>query len=229
MIFFDRVSLRYPNGVQALRDVTLRIRKGEFLFIVGPTGSGKSSILKLVYMDARPTSGHVYMNGLDLATLSLKRRPFIRRQMGIIFQDFKLLPDRNVWENVAFALRVIQVSEREIKQRVGEILHFVNLAHKATSFPDHLSGGEQQRVCIARAMVNQPLVLFADEPTGNLDPDTTRDVMRLLERINKRGTTVVMATHNSSIVNEHRRRVVAVVDGQVTSDVEEGLYAYESA
>lgn len=226
MIHFERVSLRYQNGLEALREVSLSIKKGEFVFIVGPTGSGKSSLLRLLYLDARPTEGKIYFNGKDLSRITRRQVPFHRRQMGVIFQDFKLLPQKNVWENIAFALEVIQTSPRIIQERVQKELHFLGLYHLARSYPEQLSGGEQQRVCLARAIVNHPQLLLADEPTGNLDPEASLEIVRYLERINRRGTTVIMATHDHTIVNHFRKRVVAIVGGRVISDVMGGEYAY---
>ncbi|MFQ6097734.1 MAG: cell division ATP-binding protein FtsE [Armatimonadota bacterium] len=227
MIQLRGVSLTYPNGTQALTNLDLRIGKGEFVFIVGPSGTGKSSLLKLIYREEVPTTGKVLVAGRDVSLLPASRVPFLRRQMGVIFQDFRLLPDRTVRENVAFALQVLGASRRERIKRVRMVLDMVGLWGKVDALPEELSGGEQQRVSIARAIANNPPVLLADEPTGNLDPDTSLDIVRLLEEINERGTTVVMATHDQHIVDATKKRVVALASGTVVRDAEKGSYADE--
>jgi cell division transport system ATP-binding protein len=225
MIRLENVSKTYPSQDQpALRDVSLEIAKGEFVFLVGASGSGKSTFLRLVLKEERPTTGSIHVLGKDLSRLSNWKVPTLRRQIGTVFQDFRLLPNKTVNENVAFALEVLGKSRGVVRKVVPEVLELVGLADKADRMPDELSGGEQQRVAIARAFVNRPLVLLADEPTGNLDPDTSQDIMLLLERINRTGTTVVMATHDHSIVDSMRRRVVELHLGKVIRDDARGVY-----
>ena len=225
MIRLQNVTKLYPTQTRpALSDVTVEIDKGEFVFLVGQSGSGKSTFLRLVLKEERATSGQVHIAGKDLARLSQWKVPGLRRQMGTVFQDFRLLPNKTVGGNVAFALEVIGKSPTTVKKVVPEVLDLVGLSGKAERLPHELSGGEQQRVAIARAFVNRPLVLLADEPTGNLDPDTSQDIMLLLERINRTGTTVVMATHDHSIVDSMRRRVVELDLGQVVRDESRGVY-----
>ncbi len=197
------------------------------MYVVGPSGAGKSTFIKLMYREEKATSGQIIVNGIDLATLKNKKVPFLRRQLGVVFQDFKLLPRLNVYENVAFALEVIEEKPDEIRRRVMEVLELVGLKHKARMFPNELSGGEQQRVSIARSIVNVPKVVIADEPTGNLDPETSWEIMNLFEEINARGTTIVMATHNREIVNTIRRRVIAIEGGLIVRDEHGGEYGYE--
>jgi cell division transport system ATP-binding protein len=227
MIQLHGVSLTYPNGTQALTNLDLRISKGEFVFMVGPSGTGKSSLLKLIYRDEVPTAGQVLVAGRDVSRLPASRVPFLRRQMGVIFQDFRLLPDRTARENVAFALQVLGASPRERVKRVRLVLEMVGLWGKQDALPEELSGGEQQRVSIARALANDPPLLLADEPTGNLDPDTSLGIVHLLEEINERGTTVVVATHDQQIVDATRRRVVTLAAGTVVRDAEKGSYTDE--
>lgn len=224
MIQFHNVSKVYPNGALALLKVDLHIPPGDFVFLVGPSGAGKSTLMKLIIRQEMPSEGQVVVNGKNVARLRKSEIPLLRRKVGVIFQDFKLLPDRTVWENVAFALEVAEVSPREIQKRVPAILELVGLEHKASALPGELSGGEQQRVSLARAVVHNPLVLLADEPTGNLDPATSLEIMELLERINLRGTTVVMATHNREIVDRMKKRVVALEGGRVVRDEQRGRY-----
>lgn len=224
MIEFRDVSLVYPNNIKALRDLNLRIEKGEFVFIVGPTGTGKSTLLKLVYREERPTTGQVIVAGRDVTKLNGGAIPRLRRSIGVVFQDFKLLPQKTVWENVAFALYVTGASRREIRIRVPEVLDLVSMGTRADAYPHQLSGGEQQRVSIARALADNPPILLADEPTGNLDPDTSWDIIQLLSRINIRGTTVVVASHDIHIIDRMKKRVVALDKGTVARDDQKGRY-----
>ncbi len=214
----------YPNGVLAINGISVKINQGEFVYIVGPSGSGKSTFIKMMYREEKPTKGSIVINGVSLENLKEQEVPFLRRKMGVVFQDFKLLPKLTVYENVAFALEVIGEPPRNIKKRVLDVLDLVQLKHKARFFPDELSGGEQQRVSIARSIVNNPSVVIADEPTGNLDPETSWEIMRLLEEINQRGTTILMATHNKEIVNTIRKRVIAIEDGKIVRDETRGEY-----
>ncbi|PZN12571.1 MAG: cell division ATP-binding protein FtsE [Bacillota bacterium] len=224
MIEFINVSKVYANGVTALRDVSLHIGRGEFVFLVGPSGAGKSTLVRLIYREEVATRGIVLVDGLNLGRLRRRDVPFLRRQMGVVFQDFKLLPNRTAYENVAFAMFVTGHTRRQIRRRVPEVLELVGLAHKADALPSELSGGEQQRVAVARAVVNYPKILLADEPTGNLDPETAWGIMELLVEINRRGTTVVVATHAQSIVNALRRRVIRLEGGRVIGDEPQGVY-----
>lgn len=224
MIDFRNVSLSYSNGINALRDVNLRVEKGEFVFIVGPTGTGKSSLLKLVYREEKPTEGQVLVGGERVDLIPDAQVWRLRRKVGVVFQDFRLLPDRTVWENVAFALRVTGASGRKVRRRIPEFLDLVGLMHRADSYPGQLSGGEQQRTAIARALAYDAPVLLADEPTGNLDPDTSWEIMQLLDRINLRGATVVVATHDSRVVDRMRKRVVGMSDGKIVRDEQKGKY-----
>lgn len=227
MILFDNVSKVYPNQTRpALDNVSLEIEKGEFVFLVGPSGSGKSTFLRLVLREERPTTGQVWVAGKDLGRLSNWKIPQLRRQIGTVFQDFRLLPNKTVAENVAFALEVIGKPSSQIKKVVPEVLEVVGLEGKEGRRPDELSGGEQQRVAIARAFVNRPMLLIADEPTGNLDPGTSIGIMKLLDRINRLGTTVVMSTHDASIVDQMRRRVIELEGGHLVRDQARGVYGY---
>ncbi len=222
------VYKKYPNGVVAANGINIEINRGEFAYVVGPSGAGKSTFIKMMYREEKPTSGDILINGVNLSTIRNKRVPFLRRQIGVVFQDFKLLPKLNVYENVAFALEVIEESPVDIRKKVNDVLGLVGLTQKARMFPNELSGGEQQRVSIARSIVNVPQVVIADEPTGNLDPETSMEIMRILEQINDRGTTIVMATHNKEIVNTIRHRVIAVDDGLISRDEYGGDYGYEN-
>ena len=224
MITLENVSKSYAKGQPALNDVSLHIDKGEFVFIVGNSGSGKSTLIKLLLKELEPTSGTIIVNDQNLGKLKRRQIPKYRRGVGVVFQDFRLLKDRNVYENVAFAQRVIEKPNRIIKKRVPEILTLVGLAEKYKSFPRELSGGEQQRVALARALVNCPNILLADEPTGNLDPKNSLDIMKLLEEINERGTTVLVVTHNREIVNSFKKRVITMRKGVIVSDEQEGEY-----
>ncbi|MDW0116983.1 cell division ATP-binding protein FtsE [Sporosarcina thermotolerans] len=228
MIVMKDVYKKYPNGVVAANGINVEIGRGEFVYVVGPSGAGKSTFIKMMYREESPTKGDILVNGINLATLRNKRVPYLRRQIGVVFQDFKLLPKLNVYENVAFALEVIEESPKQIRKKVNDVLALVGLTQKARMFPNELSGGEQQRVSIARSIVNVPKVVIADEPTGNLDPDTSWEIMKIFEQINARGTTIVMATHNKEIVNTIRHRVLVVDGGMITRDEYEGVYGYES-
>jgi cell division transport system ATP-binding protein len=225
MISLQRVTKTYPKGVTALEDVSVEVEKGEFVFVVGPSGSGKSTMIRLLLKEEDVTSGEVYVAGKNLARISSFKVPHLRRNIGTVFQDFKLLPDKTVFGNVGFALEVIGKPKHVIDKRVPEILEYVGLGEKLNSYPDELSGGEQQRVSIARACVNRPLVLLADEPTGNLDPNTSVDIMRLLDKVNRIGTTVVMATHDQAIVDAMRKRVIELDKGRVCRDQARGVYS----
>jgi cell division transport system ATP-binding protein len=226
MIKLDNVTKIYKDSVKALQDVSLEVARGEFVFVVGPSGSGKSTMVRLLLKEEEPTGGQIFVAGKNIGKLSAWKVPYLRRNLGTVFQDFKLLPDKTVFENVAFALEVIGQSRAVIHTRVPEILELVGLKDKLANYPDELSGGEQQRVSIARAFVNRPLILLADEPTGNLDPGTSVDIMKLLDRINRTGTTVVMATHDNAIVDAMRRRVVELEDGRLVRDQARGVYGY---
>lgn len=224
MIKLVNVGLTYPNLVNSLRNVSLHIAKQEFVFIVGPTGGGKSTLMKLVYRDAIPTSGKVFVFNRDVSKLRMREIPFHRRRIGVIFQDFLLLPHKSAFDNVAYALQIRGASGRQINQLVPEVLEWVGLSRRLKSLPHQLSGGEQQRVCIARALVNKPDILLADEPTGNIDPDTSQEIMDLMVRINARGTTVVVATHDERIVNSYRKRTVVISQGVIAADRPDGGY-----
>ena len=227
MILFDHVTKLYASQDRpALDDVSMEIEKGEFVFLVGPSGSGKSTFLRLILREERPTQGSVWVAGKDLSRLSNWKIPQLRRQIGTVFQDFRLLPNKSVAENVAFALEVIGKPKSHIKKVVPEVLEVVGLDGKEERRPDELSGGEQQRVAIARAFVNRPMILIADEPTGNLDPATSVGIMKLLDRINRLGTTVVMSTHDSAIVDQMRRRVIELENGHLVRDQSRGVYGY---
>jgi cell division transport system ATP-binding protein len=225
MISLQQVTKTYRNGVTALEDVTIEIEKGEFVFVVGPSGSGKSTTIRLLIKEEEPTKGAVYVAGKHLARVTSWKVPYLRRNIGTVYQDFKLLQDKTVFDNVAFALEVIGKPRSIIDKRVPEILDYVGLTDKLNTYPDELSGGEQQRVSIARACVNRPLVLLADEPTGNLDPNTSVDIMRLLDKVNRIGTTVVMATHDQAIVDAMRKRVIELDKGRVVRDQSRGVYS----
>ncbi|PIC56980.1 cell division ATP-binding protein FtsE [Sporosarcina sp. P12(2017)] len=228
MIIMKKVYKKYPNGVVASNGINVEIKRGEFVFVVGPSGAGKSTFIKMMYREEVPTSGDIIIDDINLATLRNSQVPYLRRKVGVVFQDFKLLPKLNVYENIAFALEVIEESPEQIRKKVNDVLGLVGLTHKSRMFPTELSGGEQQRVSIARSIVNTPKVVIADEPTGNLDPVTSWEIMEMLERINARGTTIVMATHNKEIVNTMRHRVIAIEGGLITRDEVGGDYGYES-
>ena len=224
MISLRGVSLTYPNGVRALDYVSLEIAKGDFVFLVGHSGTGKSSLLRLLYHESTPTSGDIIVDGIRVDKLKRSLVPALRRHLGVVFQDFKLLSDKTVWENVAFAMQVTGAHSRDIMRQVPRALDLVGLSHKSRMYPGELSGGEQQRTAIARALVNNPKILLCDEPTGNLDPSNTTEIMELLLRINLKGTTVVVATHNQAVVDRMRRRVVRLEDGKIVTDEERGYY-----
>jgi len=227
MIRFKNVSKIYNNNVKALSDVNVDIEKGEFVFLVGPSGSGKSTFIKMILKEVEPTTGKIIVDTTDLSTLTRKQVPYFRRKVGMVFQDFRLIPNLNVYENVAFAMKVVEASPREIRKRVPMVLSLVGLSHKYKMFPSELSGGEQQRVSLARAIVNNPSLLIADEPTGNLDPDTAKEIMTLLDDINKAGTTVLMATHAKDIVDSMKKRVIQIRKGEIIRDDKKGGYDSE--
>lgn len=223
MIQFDNVTKRYENCV-ALNNASFDIEMGEFVFFVGPSGAGKSTVMKLIYREEKPTAGQVLVGRIDVAKLPPSEVPKLRRRMGIVFQDFKLLPGQTAFDNVAYVLRALGVSPTEIRKRVLGALKVVGLIDKVEATPEELSGGEQQRVGIARAIVNGPAIVVADEPTGNLDPDSSMEIMNLLLQINRRGTTILVSTHNHQIVNQLRKRVIAIKNGEIVSDVQDGAY-----
>ncbi|WP_172369917.1 cell division ATP-binding protein FtsE [Sporosarcina jiandibaonis] len=227
MIVMKDVYKKYSNGVVASNGINIEISRGEFVYVVGPSGAGKSTFIKMMYREETPTSGDIFIDGVNLATLKRRKVPYLRRRIGVVFQDFKLLPKLNVYENVAFALEVIEETPARIRKKVTDVLELVGLAQKARMFPNELSGGEQQRVAIARSIVNVPQLVIADEPTGNLDPETSYEIMNIFERINARGTTIVMATHNKEIVNTMKHRVIAVEGGLIARDELGGAYGYE--
>lgn len=227
MINFSNVSKKYDNDVKALSNINLDIKKGEFIFLVGTSGAGKSTLIKLLLKEVNPTEGQITLNDRDITQVRNRRIPFIRRDIGVVFQDFRLLPNKTVYENVAFAMEIVGESSKEIRRRVPMVLSMVDLSRKSSSYPDQLSGGERQRVSIARAIVNNPPVLIADEPTGNLDPDTAWEIMRVLLDINHRGTTVIMATHAKEIVNSMKKRVVEIHEGKLIRDEQKGGYINE--
>ncbi len=224
MISLREVGLVYPNGTRALDGIDLEIAKGSFVFLVGHSGTGKSSLLRLLYREQKPSSGMVVVDGVEIGKLKRSKIPELRRKVGVVFQDFKLLLDKTVWENVAFALQVTGAPTRDVMRQVPRVLDLVGMAHKSRVFPNELSGGEQQRAAIARALVNNPKILLCDEPTGNLDPVNANEVVDLLHRINLKGTTVVVATHNALVVDRMRRRVIRLEHGKVLADDERGLY-----
>ncbi|NTV89356.1 MAG: cell division ATP-binding protein FtsE [Clostridiales bacterium] len=227
MVELINVSKRYPNGTLALQEANLKISKGDFVFIVGQSGSGKSTIIKLLLKEEDATEGDITVNGYDVVNMSRREIPFLRRSIGVVFQDFRLLPNKSVYENVAFAMQITEALPKEIRRQVPMALALVGLSRKASVLPHQLSGGEQQRVALARALVNNPSLLIADEPTGNLDPETSYDIMKLLNEVNNRGTTVIVATHEKHIVDEMKKRVVAIDKGIIIRDQEKGLYKDE--
>ncbi len=229
MIEFKNVVKKYDNNITATNNISVKIKPGEFVYVVGPSGAGKSTFIKMMYREEAPTSGGIIVNEYALESIKSREIPFLRRELGIVFQDFKLLPRLTVFENIAYALQVIEKTPEEVEQRVSRVLDLVGLSAKRDNFPAELSGGEQQRVAIARAIANEPSILIADEPTGNLDPETAEGIMEILERVNKQGTTVVMATHNSFIVNEYKHRVLEINGGKIIRDEEEGGYSNEDA
>jgi cell division transport system ATP-binding protein len=228
MIDFKNVTKVYNNNVLALSNLNIQIDKGEFVFLVGPSGAGKSTFIKMLLKEIDPTAGTVIVGGTDLTKLTHKEIPYYRRKIGVVFQDFRLIPTLNIFENVAFALRVIGASEREIQKKVPMVLSMVGLSKKRNAFPHELSGGEQQRVSIARSIVNSPSLLIADEPTGNLDPETSLEIMDIISDINRAGTTIVMATHAKDIVDTMKKRVIAIEKGTIARDEERGKYGYEA-
>jgi cell division transport system ATP-binding protein len=227
MVIFENVTKIYEPDVAALRDVSFAIDKGEFVFVVGASGSGKTTVVRLVLKELEPTSGKIIVGGRELGRLKRSKVPLLRRNVGCVFQDFKLLPNRTAAENVAYALKVQGESTNAVRRKVPEVLNLVGLAHKMSSYPDELSGGEQQRVSIARAFVNHPPLLICDEPTGNLDPDTSVGIMQLLYRINRSGTTILMVTHDREMVDKMRKRVIALEEGKLARDERRGGYASE--
>lgn len=224
MITLKNVTKEYDKGNTGLTNVSLDVEKGEFVFIVGKSGSGKTTLMKLLQKELEPTSGQIIVNGQNYKELKRKELPKLRRQMGMVFQDFRLLKDRTIFENVTFAQKVVEAPNRYIKRQVENMLDMVGLKDRMKAFPNELSGGEQQRVAIARALVNHPVLLLADEPTGNLDPVTAREIMELLSEINKKGTTVLVVTHNRELVNEMGKRVIQIEDGQIQQDEARGFY-----
>ena len=223
-----QVCKTYDTGVVALSDVNVDIQKGEFVFVVGPSGAGKSTFIKMLFREELPTEGRLLVNGHDVVAMERSEVPYLRRELGVIFQDYRLLPDKTVFENVAFAMQVIEAPRRLMQRSVNSVLDVVGLRDKYRSFPSQLSGGEQQRVAIARAIVNNPSIVIADEPTGNLDPETSWDIMDIFKRINRAGTTIVMATHDRNIVDTMKKRVIAIEDGRIVRDQQRGGYGYEA-
>ena len=228
MIEFKNVSKLYDNNVKALSEVNISIESGEFVFLVGPSGAGKSTFIKMLIKETEPTVGEIVVAGKKLNTVTRKQIPYYRRKIGMVFQDFRLIPTLNVYENVAFAMRVVEAQPKEIRKRVPMVLSLVGLSHKYKMFPNELSGGEQQRVALARAIVNNPSVLICDEPTGNLDPETANEIMELLEDINRAGTTILIATHAKDIVNNMKKRVIAIEKGSIARDTARGMYEDEN-
>ena len=228
MLRIENVTKVYPNGSEGIKNVSIRIEKGEFVLFIGSSGSGKSTLIKLLMKELNPTSGKITINGINTTDMKESQIPYLRRNLGIVFQDFRLLPNKTVYENVAFAMQVIEAPKKQIRRNVPTVLSLVGLSHKAKAYPNQLSGGEQQRTALARAIVNNPPILIADEPTGNLDPDTAWEIMQLLEEINKRGTTVVVATHAKDLVDVMQKRVVTLQHGVVVRDVKKGGYSDEA-
>ena len=228
MIHMKNVTKVYENGAVALNDINVDIRKGEFVFLVGSSGAGKSTFIKMLFREVLPSSGILTVNGRDVIRMANKEVPYLRRSLGVIFQDYRLLPEKTVYENISFAMQVIEAPRRLMQRSVNSVLDIVGLRDKYKCFPHQLSGGEQQRVAIARAIVNNPSIVIADEPTGNLDPETSWGIMDIFQRINAAGTTIVMATHDKTIVDAMQRRVIAIEDGQIVRDEAQGGYGYES-
>ncbi|HOD41276.1 MAG TPA: cell division ATP-binding protein FtsE [Candidatus Wallbacteria bacterium] len=229
MIEFNEVSKVYDNGIVALNNITLRIEKGEFVFLIGPSGAGKSTFLKMIFHEEKPTSGQVFIDSRDITALRRHEIPYLRRNIGVVFQDFKLLSDRTVGENVGFALQVMGASRAVINNQVTKVLDQVGLSTKKRMYPSQLSGGEKQRVCIARAIVNNPAILVTDEPTGNLDPYISWEIMKLMIDINSKGTSVIFATHNKELVDRMRKRVLVLKDGRLVKDEPRGNFDYDTA
>ncbi|MDR0300140.1 MAG: cell division ATP-binding protein FtsE [Streptococcaceae bacterium] len=227
IIELNNVTKKYSNGTTALRDISISLEAGEFAYLVGPSGAGKSTFMRLLYRELRPDKGNAKIVGFNLIKMKKRQIPLLRRTVGVVFQDYKLLSKKTVYENISYAMEVVGKKPYEIRKRVMEVLDLVGLKHKVRSFPDELSGGEQQRIAIARAIANSPKLLIADEPTGNLDPENSWEIMNLLEKINLQGTTVLMATHNSQIVNTLKHRVIAIENGHIVRDQEEGDYGYD--
>lgn len=217
----------YPGEAVALEDINVHISPGEFVFLVGPSGAGKSTFIRLISREIEPTSGQILVDGVDVMKLKRGDIPYLRRQLGIVFQDFRLLNDRTAYENVAFAMQVIEAPSHKIRQRVNEVLDLVGLKGRGNNYPGEMSGGEQQRVAIARAIVNDPLLVIADEPTGNLDPETSKEIMEIFSEINSRGTTIIMATHDKTMVDYMQKRVIALENGRLVRDDRKGVYGYE--
>lgn len=229
MIVFNNVYKKYKNGTNALFDLNLHVKKGEFIYVIGQTGSGKSTLIKLMDAEEKPTSGSVKVNDVDVGKIRRGKIPYFRRHVGVVYQDFKLLPSKTVFENVAFALEVVNMPSKLIRKRVREVLSLVDLSEKSTSYPNQLSGGQQQRVAIARAIANRPFVLIADEPTGNLDPEKSKEIIELLEKINKEeNTTVIMVTHDEALVNLYKKRTIVLSEGHVVADLNVGGYLNET-
>lgn len=228
MIHMKNVTKVYENGAVALNNINVDIRKGEFVFLVGSSGAGKSTFIKMLFREVLPSSGILTLNGRDVIRMANKEVPYLRRSLGVIFQDYRLLPEKTVYENISFAMQVIEAPRRLMQRSVNSVLDIVGLRDKYKCFPHQLSGGEQQRVAIARAIVNNPAIVIADEPTGNLDPETSWGIMDIFQRINAAGTTIVMATHDKTIVDAMQRRVIAIEDGQIVRDEAQGGYGYES-
>ncbi|MBE5805625.1 MAG: cell division ATP-binding protein FtsE [Clostridiales bacterium] len=227
MIEFKNINKTYDTGTVAVKNANFKIEKGEFAFLVGSSGSGKSTLIKMILKEEQPTSGNIIINGKDTTHLESKRIPYLRRSMGVVFQDFRLLPDKTVYENVAFAMHIVKATPKHIRRQVPMVLSLVGLSNKSNVYPNELSGGEQQRVALARALVNNPAMLIADEPTGNLDPDTAWDIMKLLNDINLRGTTIVVATHARDIVDKMKKRVIQIEKGNIIRDDKKGGYNSE--
>jgi len=227
LIEFQNVGKTYRHEVVALKDINIKIDKGEFVFLVGPSGAGKSTFIKLLLHEEKATSGKIIMNDQDITGVSNRNIPLLRRSIGVIFQDFRLLPNKTVYENVAFAMEIVEAKSRDIRRQVPMVLGLVGLSDKAKKYPNELSGGEMQRVSIARSIINNPSIVIADEPTGNLDPDTAWEIMRVLRHINQRGTTIIMATHAKDIVDIMEQRVIAIEKGTVIRDDKKGVYGYE--